>query len=65
KLGDVVEGTGDIDNVNLYDVDMILHAAVSPTIYIKPEWRMYADTDSDGKILLGDAINAFNFIKGY
>ena len=65
KLGDVVEGTGDIDNVNLYDVDMILHAAVSPTIYIKPEWRLYADTDSDGKILLGDAINAFNFIKGY
>ena len=65
KLGDVVEGTGDIDNVNLYDVDMILHAAVSPTIYIKPEWRMYADTDSDGKIQLGDAINAFNFIKGY
>ena len=65
KLGDVVEGTGDIDNVNLYDVDMILHAAVSPTIYIKPEWRLYADTDSDGKILLGDAIDAFNFIKGY
>jgi len=65
KLGDVVEGTGDIDNVNLYDVDMILHAAVSPTRYIKPEWRLYADTDSDGKILLGDAINAFNFIKGY
>ena len=65
KLGDVVEGTGDIDNVNLYDVDMILHAAVSPTIYIKPEWRLYADTDSDGKIQLGDAINAFNFIKGY
>ena len=65
KLGDVVEGTGDIDNVNLYDVDMILHAAVSPTRYIKPEWRLYADTDSDGKILLGDAIDAFNFIKGY
>ena len=65
KLGDVVEGTGDIDNVNLYDVDMILHAAVSPTIYIKPEWRMYADTDSDGKIQLGDAIDAFNFIKGH
>ena len=65
KLGDVVEGTGDIDNVNLYDVDMILHAAVSPTIYIKPEWRLYADTDSDGKILLGDAIDAFNFIKGH
>ena len=65
KLGDVVEGTGDIDNVNLYDVDMILHAAVSPTIYIKPEWRLYADTDSDGKIQLGDAIDAFNFIKGY
>ena len=65
KLGDVVEGTGDIDNVNLYDVDMILHAAVSPTRYIKPEWRLYADTDSDGKIQLGDAINAFNFIKGY
>ena len=65
KLGDVVEGTGDIDNVNLYDVDMILHAAVSPTIYIKPEWRLYADTDSDGKIQLGDAIDAFNFIKGH
>ena len=65
KLGDVVEGTGDIDNVNLYDVDMILHAAVSPTRYIKPEWRLYADTDSDGKILLGDAIDAFNFIKGH
>ena len=65
KLGDVVEGTGDIDNVNLYDVDMILHAAVSQTRYIKPEWRLYADTDSDGKILLGDAIDAFNFIKGY
>lgn len=65
KLGDVVEGTGDIDNVNLYDVDMILHAAVSPTRYIKPEWRLYADTDSDGKIQLGDAIDAFNFIKGH
>ena len=65
KLGDVVEGTGDIDNVNLYDVDMILHAAVSQTRYIKPEWRLYADTDSDGKILLGDAIDAFNFIKGH
>ena len=65
KVGDVVEGTGDIDNVNLYDVDMILHAAVAPTIYIKPEWRLYADTDSDGKILLGDAINVFNFFKGY
>ena len=44
---------------------MILHAAVSPTIYIKPEWRLYADTDSDGKIQLGDAIDAFNFIKGH
>ena len=65
KVGDVVEGTGDIDNVNLYDVDMILHAAVAPTIYIKPEWRLYADTNSDGKILLGDAINVFNFFKGY
>ena len=65
KVGDVVEGTGDIDNVNLYDVDMILHAAVSPNLYIKPEWRLYADTDSDGEILLGDAMNAFNFIKGY
>ncbi|MBR5008842.1 MAG: hypothetical protein IKY09_07745, partial [Methanocorpusculum sp.] len=65
KVGDVVEGTGDIDNVNLYDVDMILHAAVAPTIYIKPEWRLYADTDSDGKILLSDAINVFNFFKGY
>ena len=65
KVGDVVEGTGDIDNVNLYDVDMIIHAAVSPNLYIKPEWRLYADTDSDGEILLGDAMNAFNFIKGY
>ena len=65
KVGDVVEGTGDIDNVNLYDVDMIIHAAVSPNLYIKPEWRLYADTDSDGEILLGDAINVFNFIKGY
>ena len=65
KVGDVVEGTGDIDNVNLYDVDMILHAAVSPNLYIKPEWRLYADTDSDGEILLGDAINVFNFFKGY
>ncbi|HJJ93278.1 MAG TPA: hypothetical protein O0X31_01885, partial [Methanocorpusculum sp.] len=65
KVGDVVEGTGDIDNVNLYDVDMILHAAVAPTLYIKPEWRLYADTNSDGKILLGDAINVFNFFKGY
>ena len=65
KLGDVVEGTGDTDNVNLYDVDMILHAAVSPTLYIKPEWRLYADTDSDGKIMLADAMNAFNFFKGY
>ena len=65
KVGDVVEGTGDIDNVNLYDVDMILHAAVAPNLYIKPEWRLYADTNSDGKILLGDAINVFNFFKGY
>ena len=65
KIGDVVEGTGDIDNVNLYDVDMIIHAAVSPNLYIKPEWRLYADTDSDGEILLGDAINVFNFFKGY
>ena len=65
KVGDVVEGTGDIDNVNLYDVDMILHAAVSPNLYIKPEWRLYADTDSDGDIILNDAINTFNFIKGY
>ena len=65
KLGDVVEGTGDIDNVNLYDVDMILHAVVEPGLYIKPEWRLYADTNSDGKILLGDAINVFNFFKGY
>ena len=65
KVGDVVEGTGDIDNVNLYDVDMILHAVVEPELYIKPEWRLYADTDSDGKIMLADAMNAFNFIKGY
>ena len=65
KVGDVVEGTGDIDNVNLYDVDMILHAVVDKSRYIKPEWRLYADTDSDGVILLSDAINVFNFIKGY
>ena len=65
KVGDVVEGTGDIDNVNLYDMDMILHAVVEPELYIKPEWRLYADTDSDGKIMLADAMNAFNFIKGY
>ena len=44
---------------------MILHAAVAPTLYIKPEWRLYADTDSDGKIMLDDAINVFNFFKGY
>jgi hypothetical protein len=44
---------------------MILHAVVEPELYIKPEWRLYADTDSDGKIMLDDAMNAFNFIKGY
>ena len=64
KLGDVVEGSGDIDTVNLYDVDMILHAAVDMYRYIKPEWRVYADVDSDGQIQLSDALYVFNFITG-
>ena len=52
KLGDVVEGSGDLNAVNLYDVDMILHAAVDKTRYIWEDWRVYADVDSDGDIRL-------------
>ena len=65
KLGDVVEGTGDINTVNMYDIDMILHAAVDSSQYIKPVWRLYADADSNGIIQLNDAVSAFNFIRGY
>ena len=65
KLGDVVEGSGDLNAVNLYDVDMILHAAVDKTRYIREDWRVYADVDSDGDIRLSDALSVFNFIKGY
>ena len=61
----MVEGSGDLNAVNLYDVDMILHAAVDKTRYILEDWRVYADVDSDGDIRLSDALSVFNFIKGY
>ncbi len=68
KVGDVVDGAGDTGNVNIYDVDMIAHAAVSvtqATLYISPDNMLYADIDHDGQISLNDLFTVFDYYRGY